>query len=361
MRALTALCLTLTLTLAACGAGIDDSPVLLNPRTDAGTDAADAGQVVTPPVDSGMHLSDGGQALDAGQLSPLDAGAVDAGIVGWLPPTAPESAGPYLVNTVTASVTRGSRRTPVVAHVPAGLRRAPVVIFLPGAQLTTAMYAPTVTRLASHGFIVVRADPAFSLFSPDHAAMAADARAVIDWALSSSSPIAESVDATRVAAMGHSLGGKLAIMTAFADPRVKAVFGIDPVNAQSPDVVPDQVSPLTIPLGFAGETLDAATGAGGMACAPADGNYVTFYNAAARSPWSAEWTFPGISHLAFVDSCTGLLCSFCKTSTADEGIARSNLKTLAVAFFRRHFWSDTAMESTLTGAAAPVGVTTRHR
>ena len=218
-----------------------------------------------------------------------------------------------------------------------------------------------VARLASHGFIVVRADPAFSLFSPDHAAMAADAQAVIDWALSSSSPIAESVDATRVATMGHSLGGKLAIMTAFADPRVKAVFGIDPVNAQSPNVVPDQVSPLTIPLGFAGETLDAATGAGGMACAPADGNYVTFYNAAARSPWSAEWTFPGISHLAFVDSCTGLLCSFCKTSTADEGIARSNLKTLAVAFFRRHFWSDTAMESTLTGAAAPVGVTTRHQ
>lgn len=348
----------------ACGgAGSDTLPGLdAGVRSDGGARLGnDAG--LSDGVDAGGPTV----ALDAGQSAPGDAGqppgadgggSVDAGAT-YANGTTPDVAGPYALSTVSGKVTNGSRQTPVVAHLPVGLGPSPVIVFLPGANLNTSMYLATVERLASHGFVVIRADPAFSIFNVDHVAMMKDARAAIDWALSASGPLAGRVDSTRVGVMGHSLGGKLAIMTAFADARVGAVFGIDPVNAQSPDVVPDQFTPLAVPLGFAGETLDS-TG-GGMLCAPAAGNYTTFYEAATSAPWSAEWTFASIGHLDFVDACTGLSCGFCKTSSGDKVKARADLHTLTVAFFRKHFRGDVGVDAWLTGASVGSEITTRHR
>lgn len=347
--------------MAGCGAAgsdVDAGPS----ANDAGVTERDAGDVLldsgtedagTTVFDAGLGVVDAGfTVVDAG-TSPVDAGSP------YLNTTTADVMGPYATTTVTGSVTRGNRKTPVVVHLPTGLGAAPMIVFLPGASLSTSMYLPTVERLASHGFVVVRADPSFALFPPtDHAVMMADVKAVIDWVLVQSA-LAPRIDPTRIAVAGHSLGGKLAIMTAFADPRVKAVFGIDPVNAQSPDVVPAQVSGLAIPMGFAGETIDA-TGTL-MACAPASGNYTTFYDAATSATWSAEWTFANTNHMDFVDSCSGFTCGVCNDASGDASVSRASLRILAVAFFRLHFRAESAMSAWLTGVSVPAQITTRHR
>ncbi len=363
---------TLVLLTVACGpvssmptdSGMSPTDGGAMSRPDAGPTETDAGAL---PVDGGPGETDAGVVVDAGSNVVNDGGVVfdagqpvDAGSFGGND-AGPDQPGPYSVTTVDATVTRGSRKTPVTAHVPAGAVSAPVVVFLPGFQLTTSMYLATVNQLASHGFVVVRADPSASIFSVSHPDMMADARAVIDWALNASGPLAGKVDSSRVGMMGHSLGGKLSIMAAAADPRVKAVFGIDPVNGGSPDVVPDQVTPLTIPLGFAGETVDASGGFGGMSCAPAAQNYTTFYDAATGASWSAEWTFADINHMDFVDNCSGLGCGVCNSASGDKAKARLNARTLEVAFFRRHLRGEVALDAYLVGAQVPTGLVTRHR
>jgi dienelactone hydrolase len=272
----------------------------------------------------------------------------------------PDQPGAFALTTRSASVVRAGRTTPVVAHLPVGAGRAPLVIVLPGFQLRTAWYLATVEHLASQGMVVVRAEPPSTFDSADHAAMAADTSAVLDWALDGG-PLEGAVDPERVGVLGHSLGGKLAVMAAFADPRVRAVFGIDPVDASLPDVVPSQVTPLTIPLGFAGETIDADSSTS-TACAPADGNYVTFYDAATQAPWAAEWTFAGVNHTDFVDDCGGsIFCALCNPVTGDKPLARARLHTLEAAFFRLHLGGEAAMEAYLTGASLPSAVGVRHR
>ncbi len=348
MRLLLAL---LVFELAGCGQGGTESD------RDAGDVVTDAGHN-TPGVDAGLEPFDAGVApVDAGP-GRVDAGALDAGTT-YLNATTPDVMGPYAATTVSGTVSRGNRKTPIVVHLPTGLGAAPMIVFVPGASLNTAMYLPTIERLASHGFVVVRADPSFSAFpATEHAVMMADVKAVIDWVLVQSA-LAGRIDSTRIAVAGHSLGAKLAIMTAFSDPRVKAVFGIDPVNAQAPDVVPDQVSGLALPMGFAGETIDA-TGTL-MACAPASGNYTTFYEAATSATWSAEWTFADTNHMDFVDNCSGLTCGFCNAASGDAAVARASLRILAVAFFRLHFRAESTMTTWLTGVSVPAEITTRHR
>ncbi len=135
------------------------------------------------------------------------------------------------------------------------------------------------------------------------------------------------------------------------------VRGADAVDAAS-EFVPSRVAPLAIPLGFAGETADAA---GTMPCAPASGNYAAFYQAATAAPWAAEWTLAGAGHLDFVDDCPGVLCQVCQGVTGDKTQVRASTHTLEVAFFRRHLDGEAALEAFLTGASLPPGVTVRHR
>jgi hypothetical protein len=125
------------------------------PGTDAyvapGTDA-----YVTPGTDA--YVPPG---TDAGPIEVPDAftAGVDAAMTSS--GTEPTGMGPYTVTDSTATVMESGRRTPVTAYVPsipAGTT-APLVLFLPGFQLNTDQYAGTLERLASHGFVVVGANP----------------------------------------------------------------------------------------------------------------------------------------------------------------------------------------------------------
>jgi hypothetical protein len=326
------------------------------PGTDAyvapGTDA-----YVAPGTDAGTPL----EMPDAF----VPGGAVD-----------PTRMGPYTVTDSTATVMAEGRRTPVTAYVPtlpAGTT-APLVLFLPGFQLNTDQYAGTLERLASHGFVVVGANPAGSLLSVNHVNMAADGRAVITWA-TSEAPFASSVDATRIGVSGHSLGGKLSTLITMDDDRIDALYAIDPVDGDPsplggggsrdrPDLVPARGSEITVPAGFAGETTNGMSGGGfgSMACAPSEQNFQQFYSAATAAPWAAQWDIAGADHMDFLDDpACGFTCSVCPDGPADDATVLGTNRTLLTAFFLRHLASDPAMDAYLTGASVPAGVTAMHR
>ncbi len=339
--------------------GADDTPAADPPQADAVEDAAGDAPEDPGPAD----------AIVADQ--PVDPGTVDPG-----PQPAdypPSGRGFYETQQTPGSVVRGSRTTAVVAHGPRRIdgKPSPLVVFLPGFQAPTDLYKETVDHLASHGFVVVRASPPGGLFDVNHVEMAKDAMAVIDWAVDPTGPLGGRVDGSWVGVMGHSLGGKLATMVAFQDSRVKALFAIDPVNggnpftgysATLPDIVPDDVATLAIPVGFPGETFSADHSSLGQSCAPADQNYTTFYSAAAAAPWKAKWEFAGADHMDFVDdlSACGTVCSVCPEGTGDPLKQVAALRTLMTAFFRRHHGGETAMEDWLFGAKTPAEAAATH-
>jgi pimeloyl-ACP methyl ester carboxylesterase len=355
--------------LAACGDGGEEPDAATDPGRDAGPGVD--GDAATPPgADAGDDGDDGGVDPGADAAAPTDDGGAVAGAL-------PDAAGPWTVTTAEGSVTRASRTTPVVGYVPDGAGPYPLVVFAPGFQLESRRYEPLCERLASHGFVVVRADPdAGSPFVPgstNHVEMRDDLIAVIDWA-TGDAPFAGSVDASRIGATGHSLGGKLATMVAAQDERVGALLGIDPVDGgggplggseATPDIVPSESSSITAPVGFIGETTNAEASGGffAMACAPADQNFQQFYEGTAAARWAAEWEVADADHMDFVWDKSGCTtCGACQPEgTADEDAVRAATATVTVAFFRRHLAGEAAMDPYLTGDRVPAGWSTRSR
>ncbi len=375
----TILALALSLPLAvACGdGGGGGSPDARGPSLDAYvTPGADA--YVAPGTDAAVLPGD-----DAFVPPGTDAGEVetpDAFVPGADAPASmggdPSSMGPYTVTESTATVTAERRNTPVTAYVPtlpAGTT-APLILFLPGFQLNTSQYAGTLRHLASHGFIVVGANPAASFLSVSHVNMAADGRAVIGWA-TSMAPFASSVDATRIGVAGHSLGGKVSTLITMDDDRIDALFAIDPVDGDPsplggggsrdrPDLVPSRGAEVTVPAGFLGETTNGTAGGGfgSMACAPAAQNFTQFYMATTAAPWAAQWDVAGADHMDFLDDTDcGFTCSACPDGPADDASVLRTLRTVSTAFFRRHLAADASADAYLTGASVPSGVATMHR
>jgi chlorophyllase len=343
----------------ATDSGADVAPDM--PEPDAADDTSDT----SDPEDAG---DDGGD--DAGEpdadASDIGEDAADTNEMDAGQEYDPAASGRFAAVTQSASVTRDGRTIPINVHSPDGAIGRPMVVLLPGFQLESRRYLGLAGHLASHGYVVVRADPPGGLFDVDHTAMADDVAVVIDWAIET---LGGTVDPDKIAIAGHSLGGKVSFMAASRDPRIVAVFAIDPVNAGSPisgysqtlpNIVPDEVQDLAIPVGIVGETLDA-TAPFGPACAPAGMNYVTITDAATSATWLAEWTFADTSHMDFVDdkSGCGFTCSACRDGGASEADVQASLRTLAVAFVRLHFDGDAEMEAWLTGDSLPAGVTQR--
>ncbi len=305
-------------------------------------------------------LADGAAPEAPGELPVLDG-------------PAPDGPGLFQVTTVEDQVLRGDRTIPVVAHMPEEAEGPlPLIVFLPGFQAKSDWYAGTMDYLASHGFVVVRAQPPGGFLDVNHVEMAADVTAVLDWALNPAGPLEGRADPDRIGLTGHSLGGKIATMSAFRDGRATALLPLDPVNGgnpftgfteELPDIVPDEVAPLAIPVGFIGETPSAQGSSDSLpACAPADGNFTTFYEAAASAPWKASWDLLEAGHMDFVDdfATCGFACELCVRGNADPTIVLATVRTLATAFFRRHLLGETAMDAWLIGPGLPQGVAVKH-
>ena len=193
--------------------------------------------------------------------------------------------------------------------------------------------------LAAEGFAVARLDPPGTLFDVNHLEMAADVRNALTWLLQDSE-VSNRLNANAVGTMGHSLGGKLAIMNGIDDPEF-AVFAIDPVDGDPsplpdpsirPNLAPGPISGLTAPLGLIGETTNASSANAFVpACAPQEENFQTFFDGATSSDWVAEWNIIGADHMDFVETCPPgpfSPCSLCDEGTLDAARAFAELQPI---------------------------------
>jgi len=152
-----------------------------------------------------------------------------------------ERAGPYSTASAAVSIDTTSSDTNIsgVLYYPqqsVAANSLPLVILLPGFSVRYYDYEIYAFHLVSHGYAVLGMD--YVETSGDNTIAKHDDKAqqiseALTYVLTNSS-IKEKIDNSKIAAMGHSLGGKLGFYAAAIDPRFKAVIALDPVNAGGP-------------------------------------------------------------------------------------------------------------------------------
>ena len=272
----------------------------------------------------------------------------------------PSKDGPYTTTTVDDTIGAGNDQIAIHAVVPDSGPEAgpyPVIVIGHGFQLPASQYYKYAERLATFGYVALTVDFKTSFLGPDNPGNAADLLAGLDWA---ETELQGKANADLAGMTGHSLGGKLSLLAATLDPRVKASIVLDPVDGgggpgggcNPPGCVDvSALMPnLDIPTGFLGETTDAMGGF--QPCAPAAENFLTFY-AGAQSP-SFAVTIKGANHMSFLDdvaSC-GFTCNFCNMATLDNATVNGMSRAYVVAFYERHLRNNTGYDTYLTGAKA---------
>ncbi len=300
--------------------------------------------------DGGESAGGGGATSSVGSSS--SSGAGGGGFAD------PNLDGPYATAETTDSITATDGSSmPIFAVYPTSgpvPGPYPVVVVAHGFQIPATQYASYVRRLATHGFVAITADYPAGFFNVSNVDNAADLVAALDWA-DSSSTLEGIADPENAGMTGHSMGGKLALLAASTDTRVKATITLDPVDGAmgcNPEDCPDvsDLMPLDIPTGFLGETTDASGSF--QACAPAADNYATFY-AGTTAP-SLEVTVIGANHMSFIDDVAGcgFTCSLCNPATADASTVGALSRAYVVAFYRRWLQGEVEYDAYLTGDAA---------
>ena len=272
----------------------------------------------------------------------------------------PSKDGPYQTATKDDQLTSGNEQIPVHCVYPTGGPEAgpyPVVVIAHGFQLPPSQYYKYAQRLATFGYVALTVDFPTGFLTVDNPGNAADLLAGLDWAEAELPGVA---NADLAGMTGHSLGGKLSLLAATTDDRVKASIVLDPVDGgggpgggcNPPGCVDVSalMSNLSIPTGFLGETTDAMGGF--QPCAPAAENFLTFF-ANAQSP-SLAVTIKGANHMSFLDdvaSC-GFTCNFCNAATLDNATVNGMSRAYVVAFYERYLRNNTGYDTYLTGAKA---------
>jgi dienelactone hydrolase len=223
------------------------------------------------------------------------------------------------------------------------------VIFGKGFQMPVYQYFNYLRHLATFGYVALTADYPLDVFASNHMQNARDMLGALDWVATQPNLNA---DLNRAGATGHSLGGKLSLLAANMDSRIKASITLDPVDSSvncAPQDCPDVSSllpSLHIPTGFLGETIDAA------GCAPAADNYATFY--ATAQPPSLSVTVLGANHMSFLDDVfvCGPPCNFCAPAIAPNAQVNAMARAYVVAFYERYLQNRTGYDTYLTGTEA---------
>ena len=331
--------------LGACGSS-DSDGVAGDP---SGVDSGGTG----PSADSGNRDSATSPSSDASKPDG-DSGNPDSN-------PDPSKDGPYTPaeSDVSVSAATGDTLTMHVVLPTAGPTAGPFPIVFIGAGylIPIDQYYGYAKRLATHGIVGVTVK--FPQDATDQLKDAKDLQAALDWANAPGATLAAAIDPTRAGVMGHSRGGKAAVLAAARDARFMGVLGLDPVDStassscdpvtQCPDAS-TAIASLKVPSGLLGEVLDE-TGflPGVMSCAPADDNYTTFY-ASAPSP-TFEVTIAGAGHMSFIGSST-LLALACKTPTTAQSVVLDLAYSYTAAFFLRNLAGKTAYDAYLVGPMA---------
>jgi predicted dienelactone hydrolase len=230
----------------------------------------------------------------------------------------------------------------------------PLVVISPGFLMARTQYTSYAQHLATWGFVTILTDYAESGFGTDHQRVANDIPAVITWALAQSNL---AIDPAKIAVAGHSLGGKVSILAASQDTRIRAVVAWDPVDSNAPSVTPERMGTMTAAVAVIGETTNATGGF--MPCAPAADNFTQYY-AAAPSP-ALQATVAGADHEDWLDnpndpSC--FVCGVCGPGSAPADRARTATRRLDVAWLRKHLFADASMDAWLA-STTDVAILTR--
>jgi len=283
---------------------------------------------------SGDDLGERPRDRDLGGGSDLDmrgAAAPDPGLPG-----------PYktvqfdLIIQVTGGYAQVTVIGPTENGITLSLRGAPfpLVLFAPNTYADRKAYASYGQRLASHGIITALQK---APNERDYTRYRDNTIELLNWLLHPSGTSADRVkdrlDEKRVGMAGHSGGGKVGILVAGQDRRVKGYLGIDPLDIGSPSAQEQAAKlqfPSGVPIGLLGETVSKTGRMGQQPCTPPDTNYEALY-AKAASPAFAI-TFAGAAHNDFTDGCTSL-CTACPGATAP----RDRTNRLAVKYVTAYF------------------------
>lgn len=297
--------------------------------------------------DPRTDLSGPAQDLAAADLSTLpDGGTVPIDI---------DKPGPYktAVLEVPVSVTGGTTRTTIIGPSDDGmtltLRDAPfpVVVLSPGFTLATSYFTNYGQRLASYGLIVVLQKVPNEV---SHSTYRTNTVELLNWLEKPTGPdnsrVKGRLDTNKLGLVGHSLGGTISLLVAASDPRVKAVFGLDPVDSESVPVkgMLNAIKlPAGVPIALVGETISKG---GGMPCTPSARNYEVLFGAAPSPAFAI--TVVGAAHNDFIDLC-GLACTLCPGGTAMKERTNRLGVRYVTAYFLRHLRGDTRAETYLSG------------
>jgi len=220
----------------------------------------------------------------------------------------------------------------------------PLIVFNPGFLLSGDGYLSYAVHLASHGFVIALPTYRMTISDADHRRLAGEMRAVIDRAIAASNtigdPLFEAIDPDAVGVAGHSLGGKIALLAAAGDGRIRAAGLLDPVDGaparsgnseRYPSMAPERMADLRIPLLLIGSELGRIS-ALFPPCAPEDENYQRYFEAA--NPPAIEITQLGAGHGQYVDPPHDLLvATVCVAGDVPSDRVRASAAAYLTAFF----------------------------
>lgn len=368
---------TVALLLAGCTAS---DPTYSDDETDAGsgsTASSGDGPTSAPGDDAG---DDGGSVdgtsgadSDPGDAG-TDAGATsttgDSETTGGVDPTSdPREPGPFTWETSSHALDLDGTSIPLTLYIPDDPGPHPVVVLTHGFQLSPADYESYGEHLASWGYVAVLPQLPGSLLDPStHVQLRAWIVGILDWievvGADAQAPLLGRADPETIGLAGHSMGGKISFLTASSDPRPRAVFGIDPVDAAGgpgqgpspdyPSVTPELMPLVVVPIAVVGETTNSSGGLGG-ACAPSADNFEQYFNHAQSEALQIEVL--GANHMSFLDdpNC-GIACLACPAGTDDPAETRRLTHGYMIAFFGRTLRGNDGWTEWLTGAPAQADV-----
>ncbi len=155
------------------------------------------------------------------------------------------------------------------------------VVLAPGFTATASMYSGVAQRIASHGFVVFAIDTTTTFDQP--ASRGRQILTALDY-LTQRSSVRTRVDASRLAAAGHSMGGGGTLQAANDRPSLQAAVALQPWNTDK------TWGGIRVPTMIIGAQLDTIAAPGSHS--------IPFYNSIPSTSEKAYAELAGESHLA---------------------------------------------------------------
>ncbi|MDW8248730.1 MAG: hypothetical protein RMJ98_05420 [Myxococcales bacterium] len=336
-----------------------------------GSGGASAGSGGTTAGSGGSERGEGGDEAGSGGTSTgvggggvggASAGNGGGGEAGTGGGGNPEAVDPTKAPAVEVTTWKGNQGLAIEVTRPKEVSgKLPLVVFAHGFQLGVDDYNQTLQHVAKFGYVVASVDFAGSFLDQDHYAPVESMKTAIELLTKNPPPeVGDIVDATKIASMGHSLGGKGAIWAALDLPQLKAVIALDPVDddpspfpnpsPKRPSLAPEQMSKLKIPALYFGAQLSPT---GVTPCAPKASNSCTFAASTPAAVFSRHYVLEQFGHMQFLDDSSCLTCITCaKGAAAQETAGRMFFQAQIVAFLEAQLRGNADYAAYLDSASA---------